>query len=301
MNSKIAAHVYWTRPRAEDVPLDTLERSVLAASAVVWRSINGPILLFTDRLGRKEFEDAGLLPLWDHVDTETLESIPPDIHAKAFWDFGKTMVLAKIPPGAIVLDLDLIVWKPLPPVQCAVSFLHWEAPVSPWYPGPADLSVGPGYFFDGDFDWEAPVCNTALLCSPDQRVSKAFLAAALRYARNNRSVGTGIAEMLFAGQRLLAHVARRLDVRLNPIIDYLYVPCGKSMWLTESFTVEDPLAPDACDNGVPFTHLWRYKHILREHPDEAAEFRTRLLRRCRDRVGEAVMPWESDIGYSKRM
>jgi hypothetical protein len=298
MKDSKGAHVYWTRPRAGTL-LTALERSVLAASAVVWRSVNGPIVLFTDRLGRDELGRFGLLTLWDQVDTETLESIPEDINASAFWDLGKTVVLARIPPGIFLLDLDLIVWDPLQADKSAVMFLHWESPVPPWYPGPGGLSTAPGYAFDPNFDWEAPVCNTALLCSPKEEVSEAFVASALRFAQGNRPDGTGIAEMLFAGQRLLAHTARRLKVALAPVLDYLYVPCGESRWLGKRLEVEDPLTPDACLSGVAFTHLWRFKHIFREQPGAAADFQACLVQRCRDRAAGTVTPWESVISFSE--
>jgi hypothetical protein len=298
MAGSTGAHVYWTRPRP-DTPLTALERSVLTASAVVWRSVHGPIILFTDRSGRDELNRFGLLPLWDRVDTETLESIPKDVHAPVFWDLGKTVVLARIPPGSFLLDLDLIVWDPIQADHKAVTFLHWESPVSPWYPGPGGLSTAPGYTFDTDFDWGAPVCNTALVCSPKEEVSKAFVASALRFAQGNRPDGTGIAEMLFAGQRLLAHTTRRLGVALAPVLDYLYVPCGESRWLGKRLDVEDPLTPNACTSGVAFTHLWRFKHVLRDQPSAAANFQACLVQRCRDRAAEAVAPWESVILFSE--
>ena len=298
MAGSTAAHVYWTRPRA-GTSLTALERSVLAASAVVWRSVHGPIILFTDQLGRAELDRFGLLPLWEKVDTETLESIPKDIYAPAFWDLGKTVVLARIPPGSYLLDLDLIVWDPIQTDTSAVTFLHWESPVSPWYPGPGGLSTAPGYTFDPDFDWDAPVCNTALVCSPKEEVSSAFVASAFRFARGNRPDGTGIAEMLFAGQRLLAHITRCLGVALVPVLDYLYVPCGESRWLGERVDVDDPLTPNACASGVAFTHLWRFKHLLRDQPSAAADFQARLVQRCRDRAAEAVTRWESVMLFSE--
>ena len=294
---RTGAHVYWTRPRAAGAPsLDALEQSILVASAVVWRKVCGPIVLFTDRVGQTELANIGLLPLWDHVDTEVLERIPREIHAPAFWDLAKTVVLAQMPLGAFVLDLDLIVWNPIPAENCSITFLHWEAPAMPWYPESGGLSVPAGYVFDRDFDWQAPVCNTALICSQRKDISGAFLAAALRFAQGNRPVGTGIAEMLFAGQRLLAHTARRHGALLTPVIDYLHVPCGESRWLANEQSVRDPLTLDACERGVPFTHLWRFKHTLRQQPAVAAKFRNKLLLRCRERAGEGVNRWQSLIG-----
>lgn len=285
------AHVYWTRPRGPEAPLmSPLERAVLAASAITWRAQNGPVWLFTDERGRDEMAAMGLLPLWDRVDLACLETIAADIPAHAFWDIGKAIVLSALPQGACILDLDLVIWEPFTPGE-GVSFLHWETPVLPWYPGPEGLSAPAGYAFDRALDWNAPVCNTAFLCCPDPGLCRAFADGALAFARGNWPAGAGIAEMLFAGQRLLAHTLSARAAKPKPLIDYLYVPCGESRWLTAPLVAGDPLTPEACERGVPFTHLWRHKHILRERAAKAEAFRDLLVRRCRARAGPAVEPW----------
>ena len=299
----VGAHVYWTRPRSVDMPkFSDLDWCVLAVSAIVWRALNGPAWLFTDQRGRDEIEVAGLLPLWDRVDVDCLEQIPKTIHAPAFWDFGKTVALCHLPASGCVLDLDLIVWDHLlPSGSGAVSFLHWETPVMPWYPGPDGLSVPTGYTFDPSIEWDTPVCNTAFLRCPDPVVRQTFLENANRFASGNRPTGSGIAEMLFAGQRSLAHVIRVSGTSPQPLIDYLYVPCGESRWLNDPLPVDDPLAPEACDFGVPFTHLWRHKHMLRKQPAATLGLRERLVSRCRERAGAAFEHLLSALNSSKKV
>jgi hypothetical protein len=293
LGGTVGVHVYWTRPRAVDsLPMSDVDVAVLAVSAVVWRARNGPIWLFTDHRGRAEMAEIGLLGLWDRVDSDFLEEIPAEVNAAAFWDLGKTLTLNRLPLYGCVLDLDLIVWEPFSPVAGAGAFLHWEAPVLPWYPGPDGLSVPPGYSFDSEIDWDAMVCNTAFMCLPNTEVREAFVEAAMRFALGNRPAGSGIAEMLFAGQRMLAHLIRTFGVRPRPLVDFLYVPCGESRWLADPLPVTDPLTLDACDAAVTFTHLWRHKHLLNEGAARK-HFIGELERRCHERVGTAMEPWRS--------
>lgn len=291
----VGAHVYWTKPRSAATGSATpLDQAVVAASVLMWRASNGPVWLFTDANGRQDMERRGLAPLWDKIDVNSLDSVPDNIDATAFWDLGKTIVLNGLPPDGVVLDLDLVVWQQLEPTPAdTMAFLHWEAPVPPWYPAPAELSTPPNYKFDPRTDWDEPVCNTALMSCPDQRVRTAFLASALEFARDNKPSGSGTAEMLFAGQRMFAHTLRIAGARPRPVIDYLFVPVGASRWLQEPSRHDDPLGLYACVRGETFTHLWNQKHLLRDRPADAARFCEFLAGRCHEGAGDAVHPWLS--------
>ena len=265
---------------------------MVAASALMWQAFNGPVWLFTDTHGRDEVERRGLAPLWNRIDVDSLESVADDIDAAAFWDLGKTIVLNELPREGFVLDLDLLVWQELEPTpDDAVVFLHWEKPVMPWYPRRDRLSTPPGYEFDRRIDWDAPVCNTAIMSCQDQRVRAAFLGSALEFARHNKPQGSGIAEMLFSGQRMLAHTLRIAGAQPLPVIDYLFAPFGGSRWLRDSSRHDDPFDLYACANGEVFTHLWNYKHLLCDRPADAAQFCEFLARRCIERAGDAAHPW----------
>lgn len=293
MTGTIGAHVYWTRPCKSPAPyLSKLDTAVLVASATMWRAKNGPTWLFTDPRGYRELSQLGLIGLWDQVDLNCLEEIPTDIDASAFWDLGKTFALSRLPPDGCVLDLDLVVWNSVHQSSDSVSFLHWESPKPPWYPGPDGLSVPPAYAFDHRIDWDAPVCNTAFIRCPDLKLRRTYLEAAMFFSRGNQPANSGIAEMLFAGQRMLAHLIRESAVKPLPMIDYLYDPYGQSHWLVEQHPVADPLTPEACDMGVNFTHLWKHKHTIRGSKTER-QFLHDLERRCQEWGGLGLGPWFS--------
>lgn len=268
-------HVYWTRPRRPDErPFSDFEACALAVSCMTWRACNGPIRLFTDARGRDQLGDMGLLGFWDEIDTDLLLTIPTDVRADVFWDFGKSWVVGHLPPSDCILDLDLIVWRQLDFPIDSPACLHWERPVEPWYPGADGLSRPPNYEFDASIQWDAPVANTAFLVAGVEAIRREFLAEALRFARGNRPGGTGIAEMLFAGQRLLAHVARRLGRPPTALADHLFNPADPG---TDD---SGPLSLYACERGSCFTHLWRHKWPLLQDRAAADRFRASLIRRC---------------------
>lgn len=268
-------HVYWTSPRRpQERPFSDFEACTLAVSCVAWRAHNGPIRLFTDARGRDHLGDMGLLGFWDAIDTDLLLAVPTDVRADVFWDIGKTWVLGHLPPTDCILDLDLIVWREIDLPIDSSAFLHWEYPVEPWYPKADKLSRPENYEFDEKIDWEAPVANTAFIIAGVDRVKREYIAEALRFARGNHPVGTGIAEMLFAGQRLFAHMTRRLAQPPTVLSEYLYNPAEPDAINTS------PLALYGVDLGSCFTHLWRHKWTLLKDRPAADAFRASLIRRC---------------------
>jgi hypothetical protein len=268
-------HVYWTRPRRLDErPFSDFEACALAVSCVTWKACNGPIKLFTDPQGRDQIGEMGLIGFWDEIDTNLLCSIPSDIQADAFWDFSKTWVIGQLRPSDCVLDLDLIVWRTLNFATESPAWLHWERPVEHWYPREAGLSRPLHYEFDASIDWDAPVANTAFMVAGSDAIRRKFLAEALRFARGNRPLGTGICEMLFAGQRLLPHVVRSHCSSPTTLVDHLFDP-------SQPHTLgQDPLALYAFEQGCCFTHLWRHKWSMLQNKDKAEHFIEWLICCC---------------------
>ena len=101
--------------------------------------------------------------------------------------------------------------------------------------------------------------------------------------------------MLFAGQRLLAHILRREGASPRPLANYIYSPLGKSRWIDQNVATEDPLAVDACNYGICFTHLWREKHVLKNQPSQRSKFQLDLLTRCRLRAPRVIEQWKEFI------
>ena len=112
-----AIHVFWTAPyraRGIDVAVDFImapvERLVLAASVLIWRTHSGPVTLFTDTPGRAFVERLGIADLWSKIDCGVLDSAPEDVDPAVFWDLGKTLALSACAAPVAILDLDLVVF-----------------------------------------------------------------------------------------------------------------------------------------------------------------------------------------------
>src|SRR5439155_11243672 len=108
-----AIHVFWTAPyraRGIDVAVDFImapvERLVLAASVLIWRTHSGPVTLFTDTPGGAFVERLGIADLWSKIDCVVLDSAPEDVDPAVFWDLGKTLALSACAAPVAILDLD---------------------------------------------------------------------------------------------------------------------------------------------------------------------------------------------------
>ncbi|MBQ6759623.1 MAG: hypothetical protein IJP42_11170, partial [Selenomonadaceae bacterium] len=75
-----AFHTLRTRGKLDDFEIFTL-----ILSALEWRRHNGEIFLYTDTAGKKFFDEAGLLELWDGVDTSLDEWLRLGIDENIFW------------------------------------------------------------------------------------------------------------------------------------------------------------------------------------------------------------------------
>ena len=269
MSAMHAIHVFWTAPyRAHGTNLDDisvmtpLERLVLAASALVWRTHSGLITLYTDGPGYDLVHRWGLTEIWSAIDTRTLNSAPSDISPNVFWDLGKTLALASASLPITLLDLDLVVLEPLK-VTAPVQFYHWEELEEPWYPPRCLLPTPSGYEFP-DADWTCRAGNTALVHIDDELFRKEFVAESLRFSRGNLvRPNQSLAAFLFSGQRLFTLVGSRRPGLIVPFLPYLFAVHSPPVWLGPTHLQGNPLALNSYRSGSPHLHLWSHKHVLR--------------------------------------
>jgi hypothetical protein len=222
--------------------------------------------------------------IWSSIITAALENAPADIAAEAFIDFGKTIALSHSGLPVTLLDLDMIVWRPLA-ITAPVQFFHWEELEEPWYPELGKLSVPDEYRFPLG-DWSAPAGNTALLHIADAQFRDRFVAESSAYVRGNRpSAEQTLGAFLFSGQRLITALGRCGSCNVQPFISYCYRVRGESRWIGEEQHPSNPLDPRAFLSGWPYMHLWGSKHAFRADRKAEAAFAQQLIRHA-----EAVYP-----------
>ena len=254
--------------------LPRLEKLLLAVSVQQWRTLHGRTLLYCDSPYARILDGAGMLELFDEVDTETLDATDAlDIDATVFWSFGRLLAVRAATVPFVSLDCDLVVWRSLTDVLAPgrIVVTHWESTdPSPWYPSPRELTTPPGYQWKAWMQATTDAANVSLLYLGDERVRDRYVTEAIRFAADNPARARpdlGVApELLFAEQRLLRLVAQRDRPHDRPGHRGSVVTGTRPIHRPRSAVRRmGPLRVRGQRAGI--THAWFHKALLpAEHP-----------------------------------
>ena len=212
-------------------------------------SFRGRIKLYADSTAWDYYDSLGMLDLWNGgIDTETLDTVPGNIDQNIFWAAGKLLALRNEPAPVVLLDTDLIVWKPIEDIlrKVEIAVLHRESLHPGTYLPKEYLKIRKDYQFDPEWDWEEPACNNALFFIADQAFKDYYTDCAIDFMTDNRELPKElVSQMVFAEQRILAMCAKQ---KMFPIHHFL----------------EDPFQQD----NTTFTHIWGGKSIARTYADQ---------------------------------
>ena len=251
-------HALSTAPhfrRNPDKPYRMDETELLTAelSARLWRRYNGPIRLLTDSRGCDYVKSTALADAYD----EFLPVLDPrccGIDPDKYWAAGKIAALSRLPVPCVILDMDMMIWKPLDlsgeKLVCAcVEFISDTV-----YPPFSFFRTTGDYAFPADWSEETAALNTAFLYINDEELKRDYTREAFRFMLAEReSPDYWAVCMTFAEQRILGLCAEARGVRARLLHDM----------------DEDCL-----------THIWGAKGKLRTEK----EFRAFYLDLCRDRL-----------------
>lgn len=248
----IAFHSWWTKPGGEK-GLDRFELLTMVLSALKWKEKNGEIALVTDTFGAEYIKSKGLEACWDKIIT-ALDAIPEDVDPMRFWAAGKIYGLKSFKAPVVSIDTDFIVWEDLElhKSKSGLCAIHSEMLNPAVYPTNREFTD-----FDDGFDWEVLPANTAFVYFGNDSLKNEYI----RYAESfmtTCSSGDTLQPMVFAEQRLLSMVARKMNIKLDVFSCLEKLSVG-----------EDPR----------FTHLWGFKKSLREDEDLRREFIKKLENR----------------------
>ena len=127
-----AFHTLRTKNKS-NFALADFEIFTLILSSLEWRKHNGEIFLCTDTTGKNFMANAGLLNLWNGVDTSLDEMDSLGIDENIFWAGAKLYALSKQPLPCVMIDLDFIVWQSLK-FDSKLAVIHRESCDLPCYP-----------------------------------------------------------------------------------------------------------------------------------------------------------------------
>ena len=242
----------WCRP---DSPYAMSETALVTAelSARLWRRFNGPIRLLTDPAGYEYVSGTPLRDAYDEI-LPVLDRRCCGLNPAKYWAAGKIAALSKLPTPCAVLDMDMLIWKPLSlageKLVCAcVEFIDETV-----YPPLSFFRTVPGYAFPPEWSEDATPLNTAFLYIDDEALKDCYTREAFRFMLAEKETPDYWSICItFAEQRILGLCAEARGIRAG--------------LLTEL----DP-------KRESFTHIWGGKSKLEN--DEA--FRALYLERCRE-------------------
>lgn len=276
-----AIHVNSTRPcvpylgrskTPDGYQVEDFELLTTVLSAAAWRRFNGPIKLYTDRVGEAYYRRLGIAELWDGgIDTAVLESLDPSISHDVFWTAGRVAALRAEATPFCSLDTDLVVWGPLDRLITSKFMALHPEPLHHWvYKPRCELSTPPGYVWE-EWDWAATPCNASLTYFADGRLTGLFHEKAMAFIVDNPIRREAMSRLpvhdAFVAQRLLPMCALRLGVR----------PAHFLHWPRPQRNSETMAGGE---RNRLFTHVWAYKDTLKRDPRQREAF----CRRCSARI-----------------
>lgn len=250
-----ACHVLSTLPALAREPgkefsLAEFEILTLKLSALCWRRYNGPVYLVTDPVGAAYMEKTGLDNLYDGIKV-LLSGDNRNIPVEKFWASSKILALRELALPCVILDMDLIVWEPLPLDGSPVAAAHIEHIREDIYPPLSTFRISPRYRFP-EWDEQAEPLNTAILYMADEGFRDYYTRSAIDFMQYERHTpDDGVRCMVFAEQRILAMCAALRGIRVQTFLDYDRLEAPQTL----------------------ITHTWSGKNFLRFEPEAAERFK----------------------------
>lgn len=280
-------HSYWTAPsrvRGLDPQIGDFELLFMALSALTFRRSVGRMSLYTDKAGAAFLERMSVLDLYDDVSLELDKIVGVD--PRVFWAAGKVYAYALCPAPCISVDLDAVLWGPLPKLVKDVRVLHEDCIWWDCYAHSRELytkySMGSHLW-----NWKATPLNVGILEFRDDKVKGAYVMASIQFMESFSAAGDSeklrkfakeaekegrkirIFEQIFAEQQMLSMVLDRMG--------------GKYETVSRIDGDTDHLAEN------PFvTHLWGAKDFYKIYPPAKDAMISYLLNRLGREYPEAA-------------
>ncbi len=251
-------HALSTAPHARRSPgrpyrLDEIDLVTAELSARLWKRCNGPIRLLTDPVGCEYVKSTPLADAYDEI-LPVLDPRCCGIDPNKYWAASKIAALSKLPTPCVILDMDMMIWKPLAlsgeKLVCAcVEFINDTV-----YPPFSFFRTTGDYAFPPEWSEAATALNTAFLYIDDEELKREYTREAFRFMlAEKESPDYWAVCMTFAEQRILGLCAEARGIYAKRLYE-MDMDC--------------------------LTHTWGSKGKLRTEE----EFREFYLELCRDKL-----------------
>ncbi len=243
-------HVFSTKPffakeknKGKEFSLPDFGLKTAELSALCWRRYNGPIYLITDAEGEAYFKKNGLEYAYDGI-LPILETVNHGINPVRYWASGKIEALKMLKTPCAIIDLDLIVWKPLELQNSKLTVAHVEHLVDFVYPPFSYFNMSRRYLFPSEWDRNVEPFNTAFNYIADEELKEYYVKEAIRFMQFERdTVDDGVKCMVFAEQRILGMCAEAKGIKAETLLDFdnihVHQDCLTHIWSAKSLLFEE--------------------------------------------------------------
>lgn len=217
-------HALSTAPhfrREPDRPFRLDETELLTAelSARLWRRYNGPIRLLTDPRGGDYVKSTPLADAYDEI-LPVLDPRCCGVDPDKYWAASKIAALSKLPVPCVILDLDMMIWKPLALSEEKLVCACVEFSNDTVYPPFSFFRMTGDYAFPPAWSQEATALNTAFFYIADEELKREYTREAFRFMLAEReSPDYWAVCMTFAEQRILGLCAEARGIYAKLLYD----------------------------------------------------------------------------------
>lgn len=252
-------HSNWTKPffctnKDKEYEMEDFNILTTILSALEWRKHNGSIKMITDKVGLEYYKKLGIESVWDGgIESYLDDVVDSNLPGEIFWAAGKIYALAAQTSPCVMIDTDLIVWKPLDKVLSnkGINIIHKELITELTYPGLDYFNMKEGYEFDPSWDWTSLPCNTTLLYINNMKFIKYYTDCSIKFMESFNHSDNYLNDMVFAEQRLLSMCAKKMDIEINEIANLIKFYRKQQVY---------------------FTHVWGYKIDMRSNSRKRRDF-----------------------------
>lgn len=266
----LGIQAYWSRPtitgtnghhiiKNENFKMFDWELLHFALSALEYRRLNGPLILFTDHIFYDYLKRLDFAKFWDYIDTDKYDKFRSlNIVPQNNWTAFKTWLIGEIPSPFLMFDHDNVIHSKIPQqlFDIDVRFAHYEYINPYYYPEQHELDVK-GFEFDPLWDWNSHVPNTCMMYFNNDDFKNMYSAKAIDFERRNVTKDERLSSVqyLFADQRLLIMMLKRHSIKFGQF--------SNKIWrLNFEPYKNEPLLDD-----IVFDHTWGKKHSLVDKED----------------------------------
>lgn len=244
----------------EELELPEFELLTAELSARLWKKYNGPIYLLTDATGAEYFRKKSFEGIYDGI-LPVLDGKSFGINLNKYWASGKIQALTKIKAPCAILDLDMLIWKPLDLFDCGLAAAHTEHLNERLYPNTSFFDMSPKYQFPKQWNYSIEPLNTSFVYFADDALKEDYTQHSIRFMQYERDTpNDGFSCMIFAEQRILAMCAAQNRVKVKTFLD------------KDNLSAKQDI----------MTHLWSGKRLIRLQKSVEKEY----IALCRKKIDE---------------